>query len=383
MRRPWTGRRGSGKAGPGEEYQVDKTGYVGGRGGEIRTWRAARSMASCPMWEELKQATRSSTETLMVAGDAGVCGAGVSGVGGGGEEDGVDNGGRREGVGAQVLEPILSWRSRWALPDRTGHHPGGFAPREAGPPPRNVAWRAGACFRRRPSARRTPDPTVFLACFRRPQRPPCLTCEHQLALLHLPPVHTVRRALVNCTLEGGRSRALVAAPTRPQRFSEQMGVPLRLGLPRQAGIILPSPLPARCDTLRPRREGRRTERGKVRGRAGTPQAQQGSARPAASCAFSRSPDGDGPWRSSALPDPAASWPQFCPARGAPSPGSSPLSLISEPALHAPRLNTRLLLDGPPRIPRHCPIDARGAASMGTARATTQRNEGAIEGSQCS
>ena len=125
------------------------------------------------------------------------------------------------------------------------------------------------------------------------------------------------------------------------------------------------------------------KREKVRGRAGTPQAQQGSARPAASCAFSRSPDGDGPWRSSALPDPAASWPQFCPARGAPSPGSSPLSLISEPALHAPRLNTRLLLDGPPRIPRHCPIDARGAASMGTARATTQRNEGAIEGSQCS
>ena len=74
---------------------------------------------------------------------------------------------------------------------------------------------------------------------------------------------------------------------------------------------------------------------------------------------------------------------FCPARGAPSPGSSPLSLISEPALHAPRLNTRLLLDGPPRIPRHCPIDARGAASMGTARATTQRNGGAIESSQCS
>ena len=83
--------------------------------------------------------------------------------------------------------------------------------------------------------------------------------------LHHPSVHTVRRALVNRTLEGGRSRAPIAAPTRPQRFSERMGVPLRLGLPRQTGIILPSPLwqvPARCDTLRPRQEGRRTEKGK-------------------------------------------------------------------------------------------------------------------------
>ena len=34
-----------------------------------RTWRAARSMASWPMWLELKEATSSSTETLMVCGD--------------------------------------------------------------------------------------------------------------------------------------------------------------------------------------------------------------------------------------------------------------------------------------------------------------------------
>lgn len=31
-----------------------------------RTWRAARSMASWPMWEEEKDATRSSTERLML-----------------------------------------------------------------------------------------------------------------------------------------------------------------------------------------------------------------------------------------------------------------------------------------------------------------------------